>query len=87
MCVRSIITYGHQIWTVAAKSHISKMQRIPNKFLRIILNKMYDTPIRILHVIANIQTIQDYITNSFETAYHTGHQNPSAKQETASTSH
>ena len=43
----------------AAKSHISKIQRIQNKFLRIILNKPYDTSIYVLHEIANIQTIQD----------------------------
>ena len=80
MCVRPIITYGHQIWAAAAKSHISKIRRIQNKFLRIILDKPYDTPIRVLHEIANIQTIQDYIANSLKTAYHTEHQNPLISQ-------
>ena len=61
MCVRPVITYGNQIWAAAAKSHISKIQRIQNKFLRIILNKLYDRSICVLHEITNIQTIQDYI--------------------------
>ena len=31
--------------TAAAKAHINKIQRMQNKFLRIILNKPYDTPL------------------------------------------
>lgn len=61
-----------------------------NKFLRIILNhKPYDSPIRKLHAISNIQTIHDYIKNSRETAHHPEHQNPliSQKKITMSTSH
>ena len=52
MCVRLTITYGHQTWAAATKSHISKIQRIQNKFLRIILNTLYNTSMRVLH--ANI---------------------------------
>ena len=37
--------------------------------------KLHDTPICVLHEIANIQTIRDYIANSLKTAYHTEHQN------------
>lgn len=42
MCVRPVIRYGHQIWTAAVKSHISEIERIQNKFLRITLNKSYE---------------------------------------------
>ena len=80
MCVRLITTYGHQIWVVATKLHINKVQRIQNKLLRIILNKSYDTPICVLYEITNIQIIQDYIANSLKTAYHTEHQNPLISQ-------
>ena len=77
----SIITYGHQIWTATAKSHISGIQRIRNKFLRIILNKSYDTnSIHEWYASAIIQTIQEYIVNLLESAHHTGHQNPLISQ-------
>ena len=52
------------------------MQNKKYKFLRIILNKLYDTPIKKLHATANIPTIQEYIQNSFTTAYHLNHHNP-----------
>lgn len=41
ICIRPIITYGYQIWTAAAKTHINKIQKIQNKFFRIILNKTH----------------------------------------------
>lgn len=70
----------NQMWAAAAKFYISKTQRIQNKFLCIILNKPYDTPIHALHAIANIQTIQNYIANSLKITYHTKHQNPLISQ-------
>ena len=39
------------------------------------MNKLYDIPIYEFHAIAHMQTIQDYIKNSLETAY-PEHQNP-----------
>ena len=74
-CIRPIITYGYQIWVAAAKTHINKIQRMQNKFLRVIL-KLYVTPIKKLHATANIPTIQEYIQNSLTTAYHPSHYNP-----------
>ena len=55
-------------------------KKIQNKFLRIILNEVYDTLIGVLHTLANIQTIQDCITNSFETVYYPKHLNSLIKQ-------
>ena len=46
-----------------------------NKFLRIILNKSYGTAIKILHQLANIPTIKDFIHNSITNAYHANHEN------------
>ena len=46
-----IITYGCQIWASAPKSHINKAQIAQNKFLRIILNKQWDTNIHNLILI------------------------------------
>ena len=68
------------MWAAAAKLYISKIQRIQNKFVRIILSKLYDTSIRIVHEIANIQTIEDYVANSLEVAYNTEDQNPHSSQ-------
>ena len=73
-CVRPVITYEHQIWAAAAKNHINKVQKMQNKFLRIILNKPYDTPIKLLHQLANIPTIKNFIHNSTD-AYHPNHEN------------
>ena len=44
-----------------------------NKFLRIILNKPYDTAIKLLHT--NIPIIKDFIHNSITNAYHPNHEN------------
>ena len=75
ICVRPVLIYGHQIWTAATKTHILKIQRIQNKFLRIILNKPRDTKIDTLHKIAKIQTIKQFIKESVFRAYNHDHQN------------
>lgn len=72
-CIRPIIIYGHQIWTVAAKTRINKIQKMQKKFFYIIFNKPYDILIRELQAIANIPTIQEYISNSLTTAYRPNH--------------
>ena len=75
-CIKPIITFGHQIWAVATKTHINKMQRIQNKFLCIILNKRTKlTPITKLHTTTGIPTIQSYVGNSLIRAYHPNHHN------------
>ena len=55
ICIGPIITSKHQGWA-AAKLHISKVQKIQNKFLKIILNKPYDMAIAKLHKIAKMPT-------------------------------
>ena len=57
--IRSIITYGHQVWTATAKSHMNKVQKIQNKFLRIILNKPYYMSIAEFHEIAKMHIYQN----------------------------
>lgn len=54
ICVGPIITYGYQLWPAAAKTHINEILKIQHEFLRIILNKTYDTPIREIQHAANI---------------------------------
>ena len=76
VCIRPVITYGHQVWAAAAKSHIQKTQRVQNKFLRIILNKARGTSINKLHELANIQPIGDYIAQSTSRTYNHLHTNP-----------
>ena len=73
--VRPIILYGHQIWASAANTHINNIQKIQNKFLRIILNKLYDTPIKTLHKIAN-NTNHQKLHTELSKAYNTNHPNP-----------
>ena len=72
-CIQPIITYENQIWAAAAKKHINKIQITQNKFLRIILNKPYDTPIKHLHDTANIPIITEYIKHSLTQAYNPDH--------------
>ena len=47
-----------------------------NKYLRIILNKQRDTPAALLHQMANIPTIEQFIRNSVQKAYDFSHLNP-----------
>lgn len=52
--IKSIITYGHQVWAAAAKSHTNKVQKIHNKFLRIFSSKLYYRSIVGFHEIAKM---------------------------------
>ena len=76
VCIRPIITYGHQIWAAAPKTHIAKVQRMQNRFLRIILNAPRDTRITTLHRKAKIPTIPEYIKESITRTYDNTHPNP-----------
>ena len=87
MCVRPIITYGHQIWAAAAKSYTNKVQVMQNKFLRIILNRQRRTPIALLHQQANIPTISTINTYKTHSPVHTTTttQSPPFEQRTTAT--
>lgn len=50
-----------------------------NKFLHIILNKPYDSPIKTLHSITNITIIKEFIQNLLIKAYNSNHPNPFVK--------
>jgi hypothetical protein len=49
-------------WGFAANTHLLKLQRLQNKFLRTIDNFPRRTPVRELHKAFNIPYIYDYIT-------------------------
>lgn len=78
--VRPILTYAAPVIGAAARSHIQNLQITQNNVLRTITNKHFDghshTSIQTLHKIANIETIQEFIsklTNNFlirSTLYH-----------------
>lgn len=73
--VRPILLYAASVWHNVAHSHITKLQTIQNKFLRIILNAPYFTTIETLHSstqIPKIKIIIEQITTKFTSSlpYH-----------------
>jgi hypothetical protein len=56
------MTYSSPSWEFAADSHLVKLQRLRNKFLRTIGNLSRRTPIRELHMAFKIPYVYDYIT-------------------------
>ena len=76
ICIRPIITYGHQVWAAAGNTQIHKVQKIQNKFLRIILNKTRRTKTDVLHKAADIPKITEFIKESMQRAYNHQHHNP-----------
>jgi len=58
------------------RTHLNKMQRIQNKFLRIILNAPKATTIVELHKEAEIESIDEVITRMLASAYNHEHDNP-----------
>ena len=75
-CARPILTYGNQIWSTAAPSHRKAIQRVQNKFLKIILDKPREYPTIPLHQEANIELIQDFINRQLQQLYKPQHANP-----------
>jgi len=43
--VCSALLYAAPVWAAAPRSHLDKLQRVQNKFLRIVLNALRDTRI------------------------------------------
>ena len=75
-CARPILTYGIQIWSTAAPSHRKAVQRLQNKFLKIVLDKPREYPTIPLHQEANIELIQDLINKQLLQLYKPDHANP-----------
>jgi hypothetical protein len=60
--IRSIMTYASPAWNFAANTHLLKLQRLQNKFLRTSGNFSRRTPVRELRKAFNISYIYNYIT-------------------------
>jgi len=76
MCARSTLLYAAPMWAAAARLHLNKLQRMQNKFLRIILNAPYDTCIEELHKSAEIESIDEIMSLMISIAYNQDHDNP-----------
>jgi hypothetical protein len=66
---RAILTYGTPVWFDCAKTHLSKLQRVQNKCLKIILSLPYYYETKKLHTLANIVPLNEFcfkINNKFE---------------------
>lgn len=64
--IRSTLLYACPVWGECAKSHISKLQTIQNKCLKVIFDLPSRYPTYDLHKIANIPTIQVQIAKISE---------------------
>lgn len=73
------MTYGHEVWAAAAKSHINKIRTIQNKFFKIIFGKSYDSPIQELYRLTYMPTINDFILQTINHSYDRCHENPLIK--------
>jgi hypothetical protein len=60
--IRSIMTYACPTWEFAAETHLMKLQRLQNRFLRSISNVDRCTSVRDLHSGFKIPYVYDYIT-------------------------
>jgi hypothetical protein len=56
------MTYACPTWGFAADIHLSKLQRLQNKVLRMIGNFSRQTPVCELHKAFNTPYLYDYIT-------------------------
>ena len=68
--VRPVLTYGSVAWGTAAKSHISKLQVIQNKFLKIALNAPYRASTAEIHEETGVEYISEYIKKSAAKSIH-----------------
>lgn len=71
MIIRPILLYASPIWRSTAKSNMLPLQRYQNKCLRLILNKGRYVKISDLHEEADIEYLNDYITESAKRFYET----------------
>jgi len=61
---RPTLLFVALIWAAAARSHLDRLQRFKNKFLRIILNAPYDTRTEDLHKEAELESIDKFDSNA-----------------------
>lgn len=75
MCAKSALLYAASVWAAAARAHLDKLQKVQNKFLRII----YDPPRYIrtanLHQQAQIVYIDTAIVELFSHVLKSEHNN------------
>jgi len=67
MCARSTLLYAAPVWAAAPRSHLDKLQRTQNKFLRLALNVPLATNIEDLHKLADIESIDDIMSRMLST--------------------
>jgi hypothetical protein len=60
--IRSVMTYACPAWEFAAESHLLKLQRLQNQFLRTIGNFPRRISVRDIHVAFQIPYVYDFIT-------------------------
>jgi hypothetical protein len=60
--IRSVMTYACPAWEFAADSHLLKLYRLQNEFLRATGNLPKSTPSRDLHVAFKIPYLHDFVT-------------------------
>lgn len=63
--IRPILAYGHQIYRIAAPTHLRQIQRVQNKILRIITNSHWFVSNATIHRDLNTPTFLEYIDNLF----------------------
>jgi len=76
MCTRSTLLYAAPVWAAGPRTLLNKIQRIQNKFLRIILNVPKGTTIVELHKTAEIESVDEFMTRMLASAYNHDHDNP-----------
>lgn len=59
--IRPSITYASPVWCSMSKTSMTKIQRLQNKCLRLVLNKEWYTTINELHELAGIERIETFI--------------------------
>ena len=67
---RPIFCYGSPIWSTCAKTNFSKLQRLQNKILKMILNLHWRTSTAYVHELCNIPLLMDHI-NILKTRFRT----------------
>lgn len=61
VAVRTAFTYACPVWSLTSKTNYDKLQRIQNKFLRLIGSYRFYTPIKFMHNQLNIEPITEFI--------------------------